>query len=138
MRRVAIAGVLASRPSVLVLDEPAAGLDPEGRDQMMELFSNYHSENKTTTILVTHHMEVAAKYADQIIVMHNGQIEMAGGKTLIFEQAGKLESIGLGLPNTVHFLQQMKETFQLKSVPAHFDVAEAADFIAQLLKSREG
>jgi energy-coupling factor transport system ATP-binding protein len=133
MRRVAIAGVLASRPSILVLDEPAAGLDPEGRDQMMKLFANYHQENKTTTVLVTHHMEDAAKYADQIIVMHNGNVEMHGGREVVFQQAKRLEEIGLGLPNTVQFLQRFREMFQLKSVPSSFDVTETSQFIAGLL-----
>ncbi|MFC0559044.1 energy-coupling factor ABC transporter ATP-binding protein [Halalkalibacter alkalisediminis] len=137
MRRVAIAGVLASRPSVLVLDEPAAGLDPEGRDQMMELFSTYHKDHNTTTILVTHHMEDAAKYADQIIVMHNGKIKMCGGRELIFEEAKKLEELGLGLPNTVRFLQELKEKFRLTSVPNQFDVEGTSAFIADLLRAKE-
>ena len=72
MRRVAIAGVLAFKPSVLVLDEPTAGLDPRGRHEIMELFNRLHVEEKLTTILVTHSMEDAARYADNIIVMHNG------------------------------------------------------------------
>jgi energy-coupling factor transport system ATP-binding protein len=137
MRRVAIAGVLASRPSVLVLDEPAAGLDPEGKEQMMELFSTYHQEQQTTTILVTHHMEDAAKYADQIIVMHKGKIEMFGGRDLIFEEARRLEELGLGLPNTVRFLQGIKEKFHLASVPNQFDVEGTSAFIADLLRAKE-
>lgn len=137
MRRVAIAGVLASNPSVLVLDEPAAGLDPEGREQMMQLFLNYHQKNKTTTILVTHDMEVAAKYADQIIVMHAGNVEMSGNKEFIFEQANRLEEIGLGLPNTLAFLQRLKEAFQIESIPTTFDLKEASQYIARLVE-KEG
>ena len=73
MRRVAIAGVLAFKPSVFVLDEPTAGLDPRGRQEIMELFHRLHVEEKLTTILVTHSMEDAARYADHIIVMHDGR-----------------------------------------------------------------
>ncbi|WP_332696656.1 energy-coupling factor transporter ATPase [Halalkalibacter lacteus] len=136
MRRVAIAGVLASRPSVLVLDEPAASLDPEGRENMMNLFHDYHKTQKTTTILVTHHMEDAAKYADQIVVLHNGMIEMIGGRELIFERASRLNEIGLDLPKSVRFLQDVKTQFNLKKVPMEFDVKGTSDFIGELFKKK--
>ncbi|MCL7749056.1 energy-coupling factor ABC transporter ATP-binding protein [Halalkalibacter alkaliphilus] len=136
MRRVAIAGVLAVQPSVLVLDEPAASLDPEGRDQMMKLFYNYHKTNETTTVLVTHHMEDAAKYADLIIVLHNGSIEMVGGRELIFEQAARLHEIGLDLPKSVRFLQSIKEKFGLDEVPMHFDTKGTSHFLGNLIKQK--
>ncbi|MGM2836811.1 AAA family ATPase, partial [Bacillus cereus group sp. Bce025] len=72
MRRVAIAGVLAMEPEVLVLDEPTAGLDPKGQNELMEMFYKLHKEKGLTVILVTHNMEDAAKYAEQIVVMHKG------------------------------------------------------------------
>ena len=72
MRRVAIAGVLAMEPEVLVLDEPTAGLDPRGRKEIMDMFYNLHKNSGISTILVTHSMEDAAKYADQIVIMHKG------------------------------------------------------------------
>ena len=78
MRRVAIAGVLAFKPSVLVLDEPTAGLDPRGRKEIMELFHVLHKQEQLTTILVTHSMEDAARYADNIIVMREGTSVMTG------------------------------------------------------------
>ncbi|KHF38996.1 energy-coupling factor transporter ATPase [Halalkalibacter okhensis] len=136
MRRVAIAGVLAVQPSVLVLDEPAASLDPEGRDQMMKLFYDYHQTNDTTTVLVTHHMEDAAKYADQIIVLHNGSVEMVGGRELIFEQAARLNEIGLDLPKPVRFLQSIKEKFGLEEVPMHFDTKGTSHFLGNVLKHK--
>ncbi|TWI53653.1 energy-coupling factor ABC transporter ATP-binding protein [Halalkalibacter nanhaiisediminis] len=137
MRRVAIAGVLAVNPSILVLDEPAASLDPEGRKQMMDLFVRYHKENQTTTVLVTHHMEDAARYADHIIVLHNGQVEMTGGRELIFERASRLREIGLDLPDSVRFLEQIKEKWSLTDVPMHFDLEGTADYLAGFMKGKE-
>jgi energy-coupling factor transport system ATP-binding protein len=136
MRRVAIAGVLASRPSVLVLDEPAASLDPEGRENMMNLFYDYHKKHKTTTVLVTHHMEDAAKYADQIVVLHNGGIEMVGGRELIFERASRLNEIGLDLPKSVRLLQDIKQKFNLNEVPMEFDLKSTSDFLAKLINKK--
>jgi energy-coupling factor transport system ATP-binding protein len=137
MRRVAIAGVLAIRPSVLVLDEPTAGLDPEGRKQMLELFANYHKQFGTTTILVTHHMEDAAKYADQLVVMNDGGVEMSGSREDIFKQTDRLLEIGLDLPDTVRFLQQIKEQFHLKEVPLLFETDEVIDYVSNLLRKKE-
>ncbi|GAE26067.1 ATPase component of general energizing module of ECF transporters [Halalkalibacter wakoensis JCM 9140] len=134
MRRVAIAGVLAIEPSVLVLDEPAASLDPEGRQQMMSLFYEYHQRNKTTTVLVTHHMEDAAKYADQIIVFHEGRVEMVGGRELIFEHAQRLNEIGLDVPKSVRFLHNFQERFHLHEVPMSFEMKETAHFLGNVLK----
>ena len=81
MRRVAIAGVLAMNPEVLVLDEPTAGLDPRGRKEIMDLFYRLHKEKGLTTILVTHSMEDAARYADRIAIMHNGRCVLQGTTT---------------------------------------------------------
>ncbi|MGC3772736.1 ATP-binding cassette domain-containing protein, partial [Enterococcus faecalis] len=78
MRRVAIAGVLAMEPEVLVLDEPTAGLDPKGRKEMMEMFSRLHKEHNMTIVLVTHLMDDVANYADHVIVLEKGQIVRAG------------------------------------------------------------
>ncbi|MHA6259219.1 energy-coupling factor ABC transporter ATP-binding protein [Sporosarcina sp. CAU 1771] len=103
MRRVAIAGVLAFRPSVLVLDEPTAGLDPKGRKEIMELFNMLHEKENLTTILVTHSMEDAARYADTIIVMHQGTSVMSGSTEEIFSDEEKLSTYGLSLPRPVKF-----------------------------------
>ena len=93
MRRVAIAGVLAFKPSVLVLDEPTAGLDPRGRKEIMELFNFLHKQENLTTILVTHSMEDAARYADNILVMHDGTSVMTGTPEEIFSDEEKLAYI---------------------------------------------
>lgn len=136
MRRVAIAGVLAQEPSILVLDEPAAGLDPAGRKSIMDFFVRYHETHGTTTIFVTHHMEDAAKYAERIIVLNDGRIEMDGSCDLIFKEAEKLQQIGLDVPDTVRFLKSLQERFHLKDVPIEFEVDKIADFIASLVKEK--
>ena len=109
MRRVAIAGVLAFKPSVLVLDEPTAGLDPRGRLEIMELFNRLHVEEKLTTILVTHSMEDAARYAENIIVMHNGSSVMSGTPQEVFADEKKLTSFRLGLPRSVKFQRDIEK-----------------------------
>ncbi|WP_188207981.1 energy-coupling factor transporter ATPase [Alkalibacillus aidingensis] len=98
MRRVAIAGVIVLEPSVLVLDEPTAGLDPLGRSQMLKLFSHLHQSRQQTTVLVTHHMEDALAYADQVIVMNQGKVEMIGEPKELFKKKERLRDIGLDIP----------------------------------------
>lgn len=109
MRRVAIAGVLAFKPSILVLDEPTAGLDPRGRNEIMELFQTLHKKENLTTILVTHSMEDAAKFSDQVIVMHGGTTVMSGPPEEIFSDEEKLQSYRLGLPRTVKFQRDIEK-----------------------------
>ncbi|MDW0116778.1 energy-coupling factor ABC transporter ATP-binding protein [Sporosarcina thermotolerans] len=109
MRRVAIAGVLAFKPSILILDEPTAGLDPRGRKEIMELFNRLHEEEGLTTILVTHSMEDAAKYADHILVMHEGRSVMAGTPTEVFSDAERLKTFRLGLPRSVAFQRDFEK-----------------------------
>jgi len=111
MRRVAIAGVLAFKPSVLILDEPTAGLDPRGRKEIMELFNKLHKEEGLTTILVTHSMEDAARYADQILVMHEGRSVMSGTPEEVFGDAERLKSFRLGLPRSVAFQRDVEKLF---------------------------
>lgn len=95
MRRVAIAGVLAMEPEVLVLDEPTAGLDPRGRKEIMDMFYSLHKQRNLTTILVTHSMEDAAAYADELIVMHKGTVKAKGTPRELFQE--KTISLPLGL-----------------------------------------
>jgi len=109
MRRVAIAGVLAFKPSVLVLDEPTAGLDPRGRKEIMELFSVLHKQEDLTTILVTHSMEDAARYADTIIVMADGTSVMTGTPTEVFGDEAQLSSYRLGLPRSVKLQRDFEQ-----------------------------
>ena len=109
MRRVAIAGVLAFKPSVLVLDEPTAGLDPKGRKEIMELFYHLHKTENLTTILVTHSMEDAARYSDRILVMHEGTSVMEGTPEEIFSQEEQLHSFRLSIPRSVRFQREMEK-----------------------------
>lgn len=108
MRRVAIAGVLAMKPDVLVLDEPTAGLDPRGRHDMMEMFSSLQKKNGLTCVLVTHSMEDAARYADRIVMMHKGRVYKTGTPHDIFSDRDSLTAIGLDVPETVRFQRLME------------------------------
>ncbi|MBU8576685.1 energy-coupling factor ABC transporter ATP-binding protein [Bacillus pumilus] len=108
MRRVAIAGVLAMEPEVLVLDEPTAGLDPRGRKEIMDMFYELHQKANLTTILVTHSMEDAAHYADQMIVMHKGTVKATGTPRELFANRTDMSSFGLDLPETIKFQQTVE------------------------------
>lgn len=103
MRRVAIAGVLAMKPDVLVLDEPTAGLDPRGRREIMSMFAFLRKTNGLTCILVTHSMEDAARYADKIIIMHKGRVYKTGVPSDVFSDREGLLKVGLDVPETVRF-----------------------------------
>ena len=96
-RRVAIAGVLAMEPNILILDEPTAGLDPYGRDQILNLIANWHKMGKTI-LMVSHSMDDVAKYADRIFVMNHGRLEMQGTPDEVFAQEERLKAIGLDVP----------------------------------------
>lgn len=107
MRRVAIAGVLVMEPSVLVLDEPTAGLDPKGQLEMMSLFNGLHKEKNLTIVLVTHQMEDVANYADHMIVLDDGKIVGDGSPRTVFQKEKWLRSIQLDVPNTVEFAKEL-------------------------------
>ncbi|MFD1421710.1 energy-coupling factor ABC transporter ATP-binding protein [Lactiplantibacillus songbeiensis] len=107
MRRVAIAGVLAMQPKVLVLDEPTAGLDPQGRLEMMEMFARLRHEQQLTIVLVTHQMDDVANYANNVIVMDHGQVVKTGTPQAIFKDPQWLAEHHLGLPKTTAFAQQL-------------------------------
>ncbi|OZS78526.1 energy-coupling factor ABC transporter ATP-binding protein [Tetzosporium hominis] len=109
MRRVAIAGVLAMDPEVLVLDEPTAGLDPRGRKEIMNLFARLHREKGLTTVLVTHSMEDAARYADRIAIMHSGKCVVEGTPQEVFAQTELLEDFRLELPQSVKLQRTIEE-----------------------------
>ncbi|MDF0727547.1 energy-coupling factor ABC transporter ATP-binding protein [Cytobacillus sp. S13-E01] len=111
MRRVAIAGVLAMEPEVLVLDEPTAGLDPRGRREIMDLFYKLHQDQNITTILVTHSMEDAALYADDIIVLNKGTIMIQGSPLEVFSETEKLVKVGLDVPEVVRFKVLLEQKF---------------------------
>lgn len=114
MRRVAIAGVLAMDPEVLVLDEPTAGLDPHGREEIMEMFYNLHKEKGLTTVLVTHSMEDAARYAEKIVLMKAGTVLKIGAPREIFANPEELIELGLSVPDVVRFQGLFERKFNVK------------------------
>ncbi|CDO18481.1 energy-coupling factor transport system ATP-binding protein [Streptococcus gallolyticus] len=117
MRRVAIAGILAMEPEVLVLDEPTAGLDPKGRRELMSLFKELH-QNGMTIVLVTHLMDDVANYADYVNVLEGGKLVRSGYPKEVFQDVDFLESKQLGVPKITKFAQQLvKRGLQLESLP---------------------
>ena len=136
MRRVAIAGVLAFEPKVLVLDEPTAGLDPKGRKEMMELFYRLHQEKQLTTVLVTHSMEDAARYADQLVIMHEGTAVAQGPPEQLFADETLIESYRLDVPQSVHFQRQFEMKWDV-SLPICLTEEQLAEEIARVLKRGE-
>ncbi|MCQ2520268.1 MAG: energy-coupling factor transporter ATPase [Lachnospiraceae bacterium] len=115
-RRVAIAGVLAMEPEVLVLDEPTAGLDPKGRDEILEMLSDIQKEKNCTIVLVSHSMEDVADYADRIIVMNKGEVAYNDTPSEVFKHYKELEKIGLSAPEVTRALYQLrKEGFDVNT-----------------------
>ena len=108
-RRVAIAGVLAMKPEVLILDEPTAGLDPRGRDEILDEISLLHKQNKMTIILVSHSMEDMAKYADRLLVMNHGELAFDGNPREVFLHYKELEKMGLAAPQITYIVQELRE-----------------------------
>ena len=130
-RRVAIAGVLAMRPQVLILDEPTAGLDPKGRDEIFDLIAQMHEEKKMTIILVSHSMEDVAKYVERIIVMNDGQVMFDGIPKEVFHHYRELEQVGLAAPQVTYLMHELAE----KGMPVDMDattVKEAEQSILQV------
>ena len=121
MRRVAIAGVLAMQPEVLVLDEPTAGLDPKGRFEMMEMFAQLQREKGITIVLVTHQMNDVSDYADYVIVCEKGTVK-TGTPEEVFADAAWLQEKQLGLPSTVQFVEKLKaKGFQTDARPMNLE-----------------
>ena len=107
-RRVAIAGVLAMEPEVLILDEPTAGLDPRGRDEILDQIDRLHRERHMTIILVSHSMEDVARYADRLIVMNHGQTVFDGAPKEVFRHYRELETMGLAAPQITYLVHDLK------------------------------
>lgn len=129
-RRVAIAGVLAMRPDVLILDEPTAGLDPKGRDEILEQISDLRIRRGLTVILVSHSMEDVARYADRLMVMKAGEKVMDGAPKEIFRHYKKLERMGLSAPQVTYIIQELRA----HGIPLCEDIttiSEARDAILQ-------
>ena len=135
-RRVAIAGVLAMCPKVLVLDEPTAGLDPKGRDEILDQIAYLHKTSDMTVILVSHSMEDIAKYVDRIIVMNHGEVMFDDVPKRVFSHYKELESVGLAAPQVTYIMHELKENGLDVSVHAT-TIEEAADEIMAAVTKKE-
>jgi len=133
MRRVAIAGVLAMEPEVIVLDEPTAGLDPKGRKEIMDMFYTLHKERKLTTILVTHSMEDAARYADELVIMHKGTIAKKASPEEIFANPVELMEMGLAVPDTIRFQLEFERCSGIRLSKKHLSIEDLANEISEVL-----
>lgn len=135
-RRAAIAGVIAMDPDVLILDEPTAGLDPQGRDKLLNQILAYHKKRKNTVILVSHSMEDIARVADRILVMNKGNAEILAPKREVFAQGERLEKMGLRVPQITKITQLLQKK-GIDLPDGILTVEEAFDSIMALLK-KEG
>ena len=133
-RRVAIAGVLAMKPEVLILDEPTAGLDPAGRDEILDLIARMHRERGITVILVSHSMEDVAKYVERIIVMNQGQVMFDGVPKEVFRHYKELETIGLAAPQVTYLMHELKE----RGLNVDTDATTVAEARASLMQALTG
>lgn len=134
-RRVAIAGVVAMEPRILILDEPIAGLDPRGRDAILNQLRKLHKEYQMTVILVTHSMEDVADIAEEVIVMSDAKVIMKGTPREVFTKIDMLESVGLGAPQITYLMRKLKEKgFAVRE--DIFTVAEAKEEILSYLSKR--
>ena len=134
-RRVAIAGVLAMEPEVLILDEPTAGLDPKGREELLERLAKLHQERNMTIILVSHSMEDVANYAERILVMDRGKILFDQTPKEVFSYVKELEEIGLGVPQVTYLMQELKNKgFSVETKIT--TIEEAKEQIWKALKGR--
>lgn len=134
-RRAAIAGVMAMKPEVLILDEPTAGLDPRGKKEILGLIKNYNTQTGSTVIFVSHNMDDVASIADRVLVMSDGQISMYDTVKTVFSKSNQLASSGLGVPEVTRLLLLLREKgFDL---PCDiFDIEEAKNALLSVLRRR--
>lgn len=129
-RRVAIAGVLAMSPEVLILDEPTAGLDPQGREEILELITKLHEDNNITVILVSHSMDDVANYAKRLIVMEKGRVVYDDVPTEVFKHVSELEAMGLAIPEVTYIMRGLKiDGFDIDDT-----VTTVPEAVAQIMK----
>lgn len=137
-RRAAIAGVLAMKPEVLILDEPTAGLDPLGRDEILNQIASMHQELNMTVLLVSHSMEDVAEYVNRIIVMNQGSILLDGAPKEVFRHRQELEAAGLSVPQVTELMQELRD----RGIPVSLEVTtlkEAREAVLQAFsKHRQG
>ena len=135
-RRVAIAGVVAMRPEVLILDEPTAGLDPKAHKDVLNMVEEVHRRTGNITIFVSHNMADIARLSDKILVIHNGKLVTKGSPKEVFSQKETLRSVGLDLPPVTEFTEGLRER-GINLSETILDVDEAAAQIAEFLKNKE-
>lgn len=135
-RRVAIAGVVAMRPEVLILDEPTAGLDPKAHKDVLNMVEEVHRRTGNITIFVSHNMADIARLSDKILVIHNGKLVTKGSPKEVFSQKETLRSVGLDLPPVMEFTEGLRER-GINLSATILDVDEAAAQIAEYLKNKE-
>ena len=130
-RRVAIAGVLAMKPEVLILDEPTAGLDPKGRDEILDQIAALRDETGITVILVSHSMDDVAKYVDRIVVMNQGGVMYDDEPVNVFRYYKELEAVGLAAPQVTYIMQALKE----KGFPVRTDIITIEEAKNEILRA---
>lgn len=135
-RRVAIAGVVAMRPEVLILDEPTAGLDPKAHKDVLNMVEEVHRRTGNITIFVSHNMADIARLSDKILVIHNGKLVTKGSPKEVFSQKETLRSVGLDLPPVTEFTEGLRKR-EINLSATILDVDEAAAQIAEYLKNKE-
>ena len=133
-RRVAIAGVLAMDPKVLILDEPTAGLDPQGRDEILGQIRKLHRERGITIVLVSHSMEDVAEYAERIIVVNDGKIPFDGAPREVFSHYKELETMGLAAPEITYVMHELRE----RGFPVDVNASTMAEAKESILKDLKG
>lgn len=134
-RRVAIAGVMAMEPKVLILDEPTAGLDPRGRDRILELIKEYHAEKGTTVLLVSHSMEDVAKTVSKILVLSDAKVFMYSDRSSVFARADELTSMGLTVPQVTRVFDRLR-AMGIEFDDEVFSVDYAKDLVLKLLEKK--
>ena len=132
-RRVAVAGVMAMKPRILVLDEPAAGLDPEGRDDILSEVKEYHKKTGTTVLLVSHSMEDIAKYANRVLVMSKGKVVLEGTPKEVFSQTEKVRSLHLDVPQAAELRDELVKA-GIDLPEGIIDTGECAQALYELLQ----
>lgn len=130
-RRVAIAGVLAMKPKMLILDEPTAGLDPKGRDEILDLIADMHKELDMTVVLVSHSMEDVAKYVQRMIVMNDGEIMYDGTPGEVFAHYKELEAVGLAAPQVTYLMHELKG----QGLPVNSKATTVEEAVESILKA---
>ncbi len=136
-RRAAIAGVLAMEPKILILDEPTAGLDPKGRDMILDVISAYRRENNATVLLVSHSMEDVARIADRVLVFNHGQVAMQKPTNTIFSHMEELESMGLSVPAVTKIFKELRAR-GIDVPDTVYTVEQAHTILSNLLKGGDG